>query len=112
MQIYAEQYDVHKASEQCRIFGSISSISLHQIEYDKIHTKYSKELENSYTMRPIPIFIDKYWGGGGGKLKKTEILTFFPNIVIKKLHMKKKLNGMKYWRLYLLRQKNCNFQTL
>ena len=48
----------------CRvpIFGSILSISLQQIEYEKIYAVHLNQLVESYTLIPVTIFINKYWG--------------------------------------------------
>ena len=42
---------------------SILPISLQQIAYKKIYAVHSNELAEGYTLIPVTIFIDKYWGG-------------------------------------------------
>ena len=50
-----------QGNRQIPIFGSISSISLQQIEYEKNHAVHSNELGESYTLIPMSIFIDQFW---------------------------------------------------
>ena len=51
-------------SEFCRvpIFGSISSISLQQIKYEKIYIVQSNELAEGYTLIQVNIFRVAGWG--------------------------------------------------
>ena len=44
------------------IFGSISSISLQQIKYEKIYVVQSNELAEGYTLIPVNIFRLAGWG--------------------------------------------------
>ena len=86
---YSDQENLTKysLSSQVLMFGSILSISLQLIEYEKIHAVHSNELAKSYTMKPISIFIDQLKYDLWEFNKNRPFFTVFCPYLFKKSHI-------------------------